>query len=125
MSTTSSNLLRHDDPQLFLSPPILTKMTSRSDIAIIKLDKIAVTHLRTAGPLHPFHRHYYHWATTGPLDLQHRERPPLRATVTIYSNGCSKQENNRFLSIFVEIKAPNHEPLPTPFNVKLFFKNFF
>ena len=93
-------------------------------MAIIKLDKIAVTNLRTAGLPHPFHRLYYHWATTGPLDLQPRGLSPLRVTVKIYWNGCYKQENNKFLSIFVEIQDSDHKPLPTPFIVKLFFKKF-
>ena len=124
MFTKSNTLLRHDGPQLTLSPPILTKVTTRSGMAIIKLDKIAVTHLRTAGLPHPFHRHYHHWATTGPLDLQPRELPPLRATDKCYWNGCSKQENNNFLSIFVEIQDPDLNPLPNPFIVQLFFINF-
>ena len=67
MSTTSNTLIRHDDPQLTLSPPILTKVSTRGGMVLIKLDQIAVTHLRTAGLPHPFHGNYYHWATTGPL----------------------------------------------------------
>ena len=124
MSTTSNTPQHHDNPLITLSPPILTKVTTSGGMAIIKLDKIAVTHLRTAAFPHPFHRHYYHWATTGLLNLQPRELPPVRATVKIYWNGCSKQENNKFLSIFVEIQDPDNNPLPTPFIVKLFFKNF-
>ena len=110
MSTTSNTLLRYDDHQLTFSPPILTKVTTRSGMTIIKLDKIAVTHLRMAGLPHPFHSHYYRWATTGTLDIQPREMPPLRATVKIYWNGCSKQENNKFLSYFVEIQDPENNP---------------
>ena len=70
-------------------------------MAIIKLDKIAVTHLRTAELPHPLHRNYYRWATTGPLGSQPRELPHLRAAVKTYWNGCSKQVNNKVLSIFV------------------------
>ena len=114
MSTTSNTLILHDDPQITLSPPILTKVSTRGGMVLIKLDQIAVTHLRTAGLPHPFHRSYYHWATTGPLDLQPLELPPLIATVKIYWNGCSKQETNKFVSVFVEIRDPDRTPLSTP-----------
>ena len=124
MSRTSNTLILHDDPQITLSPPILTKVSTRGGMVLIKLDQIAVTHLRTAGLPHPFHRSYYHWATTGPLDLQPLELPPLIATVKIYWNGCSKQETNKFVSIFVAIRDPDHKPLSTPLIVRLFYKNF-
>ena len=123
MSTTSNTHLRHE-PQLTLSPTILTKVTTRSGMAIFKLDKIAVTHLRTAGLAHPFHRHYYHWSTTGLLDLQPREMAPFRVAVKIYWNGCYKQKNNKCLSIFAENQEPDHKPLLTPFIVKLFVQKF-
>ena len=121
MSTTSNTHLRHE-PQLTLSSPILTKVTTRSGIAIFELDKIAVTHLRTAGLAHPFHRHYYHWSTTGLLDSQPREMAPFRVTVKIYWNGCYKQKNNKCLSIFAEIQEPDYKPLSTPFIDKFFFQ---
>ena len=124
MSTTSNTLIRHDDPQLTLSSPILTKVSTRGGMVLIKLDQIAVTHLRTAGLPHPFHRNYYNWATTGPLDLQRLEVPPLNATVKVHWNGCSKQETNKFVSVFVEIRDPDRKILSTPFIVRLFYKNF-
>ena len=124
MSTTSNTLIRHDDPQLTLSPPIFTKVSTRGAMVLIKLDQIAVTSLRTVGLPHPFHRNYYHWATNGPLHLQPLELPPLFATVKIYWNGCSKQETNKFLSVFVEIRDPDCKILSTRFIVRLFYKNF-
>ena len=124
MSTTSNTLIRHDDPQLTLSPPTLAKVSTIGGMERIKLDQIAVTHLRTARLPHPFHRNYYHWATTEPFDLQPLELPPLLATVTIYWNGCSKQESNKFVSVFVEIREPDRKIFSISFLVRLFYRNF-
>ena len=114
MSTTTNTLILHDDPQITLSPPILTKVSTRGGMVLIKLDQIAVTHLRRAGLPYPFHRDYYHWATTGPLDLQPLELPPLIATVKIYWNGCSKQETNKFVSVLLKSETLTAKFSPPP-----------
>ena len=98
--TSSSSSTKH---QLVLSPPILTDIVTRDGMTIIKLDSLAINHLRTAGNTNDNNPHYYHWATTGPVKIKPIGMPKIKVTIKMYWNGCTQQTSNKFLSIFILI----------------------
>ena len=76
--TSFSSSTKH---QLVLSPPIFTDIVTRDGMTIIKLDSLAINHLRTAGNTNDNNPHYYHWATTGPVKIKPIGMPKIKVTI--------------------------------------------
>ena len=120
--------------QLTLCQPILTNVATRDGMAIVKIDREAVSHLRNIGMKNRKSSSEektdfnitvpnFTWASTEAFTLKSENLPKINASVKIFWDGCSGKEAGKFVSVFVEISDLEGKTLEGQFVVTLFLKN--
>ena len=113
--------------------PILTNVSKRDCMAIIKIDKTAVSHLRRLAenernsdsdhgrdmnvPVN------FTMAATDPFVIALDHVTKIKVIFKLFLDGCVHEEREKFVSVFVELSDPEGNHLKTPFLMTLFLKN--
>lgn len=115
-----------------ISTPILTNVLTKSGMAIIKTDKVAIKQCRILvreARENKMGESFSHLtcAATEPFSLSVKnsrdEFTQYDVIFRVFFDGCNVDVAGKFLSVFVEISNPEGKTLETPFVVTFFLRN--